>query len=299
MKPTTRLGNVATLVRAWAIAWAIALFLFCALRALAAYLPSANPSASVGLTAVNGTAGTAMLSDGAPAIDVSIRPTWTGPHVFNNSGSSNKIDFSGTTSSNVGLKDSGTELRVRKGDDSAYGNFRASIINAEATVNAGNGTSAAPGYAMNGGSYGTWVDGTSGAVGISVNTKTASLFQANKNLSDGAISLFEVALTAGSMTGGTITWTIVATDGTDVQSLSGLTTYSSVNKAGAYTDTITTNASNTSSALSSGTLTAAFSVVDGTNKITVKVTPAGSLTETTYRIYWNLQNQSQQAITTL
>lgn len=43
----------------------------------------ANPTALVGLTAVNGTASTAMRSDGAPALDQGIVPTWTGQHTFN------------------------------------------------------------------------------------------------------------------------------------------------------------------------------------------------------------------------
>jgi hypothetical protein len=41
-----------------------------------------NPTASVGLTAVNGTATTYMRSDGAPALSQAIAPTWTGKHVF-------------------------------------------------------------------------------------------------------------------------------------------------------------------------------------------------------------------------
>ncbi len=44
----------------------------------------ANPTASVGLTAVNGVATTFMRSDAAPPIDQSIAPTWTGIHTFNN-----------------------------------------------------------------------------------------------------------------------------------------------------------------------------------------------------------------------
>jgi hypothetical protein len=44
--------------------------------------PQANPTALVGLTAVNGTATTYMRSDGAPPIDLSIAPTWTGSHIF-------------------------------------------------------------------------------------------------------------------------------------------------------------------------------------------------------------------------
>lgn len=45
----------------------------------------ANPTASVGLTAVNGSASTAMRSDAAPALDQGITPTWTGTHTFSNS----------------------------------------------------------------------------------------------------------------------------------------------------------------------------------------------------------------------
>lgn len=41
-----------------------------------------NPTASVGLVAVNGVATTAMRSDAAPPLDQSIAPTWTGLHIF-------------------------------------------------------------------------------------------------------------------------------------------------------------------------------------------------------------------------
>lgn len=44
---------------------------------------SANPSATIGLTAVNGSAATFLRSDGAPALSVAIAPTWTGLHTFN------------------------------------------------------------------------------------------------------------------------------------------------------------------------------------------------------------------------
>lgn len=41
-----------------------------------------NPTALVGLTAVNGAASTFIRSDGAPALDQSIVPTWSGAHTF-------------------------------------------------------------------------------------------------------------------------------------------------------------------------------------------------------------------------
>ncbi|PIQ80376.1 MAG: hypothetical protein COV79_00785, partial [Parcubacteria group bacterium CG11_big_fil_rev_8_21_14_0_20_41_14] len=44
----------------------------------------ANPSGTVGLTAVNGSATTFLRSDGAPALSQAIVPTWTGTHTFSN-----------------------------------------------------------------------------------------------------------------------------------------------------------------------------------------------------------------------
>lgn len=49
---------------------------------LAATFAFGNPTASVGLTAVNGTALTAMRSDAAPALSQAIVPTWMQPHTF-------------------------------------------------------------------------------------------------------------------------------------------------------------------------------------------------------------------------
>lgn len=42
----------------------------------------ANPSGTIGLTAVNGAATTAPRSDSAPALSQAISPTWTGTHTF-------------------------------------------------------------------------------------------------------------------------------------------------------------------------------------------------------------------------
>lgn len=60
----------------------------------------ANPSATIGLTAVNGSASTFMRSDGAPALNQTITPTWTGKHIFNPTLTStgNAISLNMTTS---------------------------------------------------------------------------------------------------------------------------------------------------------------------------------------------------------
>jgi hypothetical protein len=49
----------------------------------------ANPTASIGLAAVNGVATTAMRSDAAPALSQAIVPTWTAQHIFSLNGATN------------------------------------------------------------------------------------------------------------------------------------------------------------------------------------------------------------------
>lgn len=59
---------------------------------------AANPTGTVGLTAVNGSASTYMRSDGAPALSQAIVPTWTGIHTF----SATPVLNAGLTAQNAG-----------------------------------------------------------------------------------------------------------------------------------------------------------------------------------------------------
>lgn len=61
----------------------------------------ANPTTSVGLSIVNGSATTFMRSDGAPALSQSIVPTWTGTHTFNNTIVGSISGSSGSTTGNA------------------------------------------------------------------------------------------------------------------------------------------------------------------------------------------------------
>jgi hypothetical protein len=58
----------------------------------------ANPTGTIGLTAVNGSATTYLRSDGAPALSQGIAPTWTAEHIFNAAGalSTPSVLFNGT-----------------------------------------------------------------------------------------------------------------------------------------------------------------------------------------------------------
>jgi hypothetical protein len=71
----------------------------------------ANPSAPIGLTAVNGSASTFMRSDGAPALSVAIAPTWTGNHTWNPTSDGQSVirlnQSNGTRSMSIGTFPSG------------------------------------------------------------------------------------------------------------------------------------------------------------------------------------------------
>jgi hypothetical protein len=128
------------------------------------------------------------------------------------------------------------------------------------------------------------------------------------SLTSGAASVVDdVQLATLKMTGGKIIWTITCTDGTDMQAVSGEIVFSAVNKGGVYTLDIETVSSATPSdaitpvigwakTLSAGTLTTAWTIVSGTNKVQVKVTSTTSLTATSFKLYAEIINNSEQAL---
>jgi hypothetical protein len=59
--------------------------------AVPSYPVGADPTGQVGATAVNGTATTFLRSDGAPALNLGITPTWTGAHTFTSSVSADSL----------------------------------------------------------------------------------------------------------------------------------------------------------------------------------------------------------------
>lgn len=103
-----------------------------------------------------------------------------------------------------------------------------------------------------------------------------------------ATSLFNVDCQSGAICGGSLLYTVLASDGTDFQSLSGVVTYAAVNKAGTLTLTITEVAANQAKAVSAGTLTLAWTFVTGTNLGTVSLQPTTSLTATTFTVKYTV-----------
>lgn len=62
----------------------------------------ADPTATIGLTAVNGVATSAIRSDGAPALSQAIVPTWTGAHTFTATTTARNILPQGSATYDIG-----------------------------------------------------------------------------------------------------------------------------------------------------------------------------------------------------
>ena len=151
--------------------------------------------------------------------------------------------------------------------------------------------------------------GTTITVDDSTQLITSSSGGGNKNILVGktkllpdntVTSVFEVALTAGGMAGGFFTATVIATDGTELQAHSDHVTYAAVNKAGVYTTQITNSNAGDAIANSSGTLTITWSIVTGTNKITISVNADSSLPASTITLAGlNIDNNNGHIVTIL
>ncbi len=117
-----------------------------------------------------------------------------------------------------------------------------------------------------------------------------------KTLTDGATtSLYEIALPTLTGAGGVIKASVFATDGTDVQTRSQIVRYSAVNKAGTYATEIVVESEAASA--SAGTLTGTWSVLNGTDKVTIQFNGNSSLTTTSIYIHYTIESFSDQAIT--
>lgn len=144
---------------------------------------AANPSGTIGLTAVNGSASTYLRSDGTHALSQSIVPTWTGAHIW-----SAAATFNGTATFNgaVVLTSTGTIGGVSFRDATNLfntGNLPDTRLSANvALLNGGqNFTGTAPTIgssrvntvANTGRSAFGFVTGTSGALSRSLNVTSA------------------------------------------------------------------------------------------------------------------------------
>lgn len=139
-----------------------------------------------------------------------------------------------------------------------------------------------------------------GALGFGSATAPVSQVQGAKktvSTNNAALSLIDVALPTLAGASGTISYTVYATDGTEVQVRSGQVRFSAVNKGGSYTSETAIVSEGVSA--SAGTLAATWGIVTGTNKVTLQITPNSSLTTTTYNVTYTITNNSAQALTIL
>lgn len=95
----------------------------------------ANPTASAGLSAVNGVATTFLRSDAAPALSQAIAPIWIGLHTFTTNATRPAVQFINTGNTTLTSR-FGNPIAVTSGDHSQNG-FLSAIVNDAAANTAG------------------------------------------------------------------------------------------------------------------------------------------------------------------
>lgn len=125
----------------------------------------------------------------------------------------------------------------------------------------------------------------SSTTGSSANSYSTRAFYAAKyvDLTESTATAFaKIAVASGKSAGAKIECSVYANDGTEYQSLASELLISAVNKAGTVTVTVVQEDGTT--AASSGTLTATYTVVASGNSFDVKCNATSSLTQTSLRI---------------
>lgn len=131
----------------------------------------------------------------------------------------------------------------------------------------------------------------------------AFIVPSEQNLSTGvAAGLFRVACGSVVGVGGTIDFSIEATDGTDITVYTGSVHYAAVNKAGSYTTSIVEESATTIASGGGATITTAWTVANGggSNYVEIRLTATiGGITPTKIKLRYKVHNGSDQAITIL
>lgn len=171
--------------------------------------------------------------------------------------------------------------------------------NASGTNQSGNG-----GFTINSGrGTGSGHVGQIFIVGDAIGTTGSTLHsQANRLIINGSVALTStvastiatMTLASGSSSGGTVTYLIECTDGTNYQAESGVVSFSAINKAGTKSGNASVIGAEALT-VSAGTLTSIFSVTSGG---LLQVTSTTSLTSTIFQITYEISCLSaKQTIT--
>ncbi len=143
----------------------------------------ANPTATIGLTANNGTASTFIRSDASPALGVAIAPTWTGIHTFSNGTYSALF-----TGGNVGI---GTSTPSYKLDVVGTAQFSQPVIVGTPTANSHAATKSYVDSAITGG----------GSVGSFTTLTVSGTSTFNGNIQFGGQAVTNLSMNGKNITG--------------------------------------------------------------------------------------------------
>lgn len=295
----------------------------------------ANPTATIGLTAVNGVAASAIRSDGAPALSQSIAPTWTGQHIWSLSNAAAvSIGPNGDTNpalrlvTNVASAATGFSVTGNAAGSGATLTVLSSGTNEDAIINpkgsgalsvGGSGTATikptdASGTNIAGSDQiiiqglgtGNASPGLYRVQGGALSTSSGTTLQTAIDrhvvgrpfvlANNTATTVINVTDTSGSAAAVVIDYAVEITNGTDYQVEEGQISCHVTNKAGTIANNTCTKYGNQQAA-TAGTLTVTWTIT-AANPALVQVNANSSLTPSTGfpRLVYSVKNLTNQAI---
>ena len=190
------------------------------------------------------------------------------------------------------------------------------VLDVTGNIGASTSISAGTHLTLGGANYLTWSTRTviqapaSGCLKVSDSAQSRNSLVINnvaKLLTDESVnSIITITSRTNSFVGGKIVYSVFATDNTDRQVVSGEVNYSAVNVNGVWFGTNCTEVlANTSTSVSSGTITNAWTMgpasLGGTTNVTIAVAPWSSLVPAANQCYilWQVQNNGTNVITAI
>lgn len=295
----------------------------------------ANPTATIGLTAVNGVASSAIRSDGAPALSQSIAPTWTGQHIWSLSNAAAvSIGPNGDTNpalrlvTNVASAATGFSVTGNAAGSGATLTVLSSGTNEDAIINpkgsgalsvggsgsatikptdaSGTNIAGSDQIIIQGLGTGNASPGLYRVQGGALSTSSGTTLQTAIDrhvvgrpfvlANNTATTVINVTNTSGSAAAVVIDYAVEITNGTDYQVEEGQISCHVTNKAGTIANNTCTKYGNQQAA-TAGTLTVTWTIT-AANPALVQINANSSLTPSTGfpRLVYSVKNLTNQAI---
>jgi hypothetical protein len=237
----------------------------------------AAPSSGNGLNVQGGTIAIDASTSGATRINAISGLQFGGTFASINSPSNGRLNFSDNSNQHIIWIQNGGYINGRTGSGT-------DAVGYQINIRGGSGTGTGAGGPV---ILETALSGSTGTATNSMSTRTYQNAKPVTLTESAATTIATIAVGSSKYVGAKLFVTVNAADATDFQALSSTLNVNAVNKAGTVTPTITQVDGTT--AASTGTLTATYTVTTSGNNVIIQCNALSSLTQTTLNAKWSIE----------